>query len=401
MIVKDEGKNLKKCLESAKSLADEIIIVDAGSKDNTKEIATHFTDKIFDFKWNNNFSDAMNFSLQHATKEWILVLDADESISSRDIETIRKLASNKSIIGYRFLTRNYTNNMSVSNFIASDDSYEEGKNYNGWFPSAKIRLFQNNRNIKFYGMLHELVEDSIKKINGRVELADVPVHRIPSENEKAKKEVYLKICKENIKTNPTESSFLELGMLYKELENSDEAAKALQKALEINKEFVPAYIELGIILQTQKKHDDAIKIYRQALKIKPDIPEALFGLGICFFRLGMLDIAKENFEKALELKPNDSRVYVSLGSVYEKLQENENAIKVLQVAISLNPKNPMAYFNLGIALEKEGKKKEAIRAYESALKLRHKKSQQIINKISELKKNLGSISYSYSYSKTL
>ena len=85
MIVKDEENYLEQCLSSAKGLADEIIIVDTGSKDKTKEIAKKFNAKVFDFKWNDDFSAARNESLKHATKDWILVLDADESLSKESV----------------------------------------------------------------------------------------------------------------------------------------------------------------------------------------------------------------------------------------------------------------------------------------------------------------------------
>ena len=80
MITKNEENYLEQCLDSAKEIADEIIIVDTGSTDKTKEIAKSFGAKIVDFKWNEDFSEARNESLKHATKEWILVLDADEEI---------------------------------------------------------------------------------------------------------------------------------------------------------------------------------------------------------------------------------------------------------------------------------------------------------------------------------
>ena len=84
MIVKNEEKNLPRCLESIKNLADEIIVVDTGSDDNSVEIAKSYGAKIGCFKWNNNFSDARNASLNMATKDWIFFLDADEEISKEE-----------------------------------------------------------------------------------------------------------------------------------------------------------------------------------------------------------------------------------------------------------------------------------------------------------------------------
>jgi glycosyltransferase involved in cell wall biosynthesis len=66
MIVKNEEKVLRRCLDPVKGIVDEIIIVDTGSTDNTKEIAKDYTDKIFEFKWNNNFSEARNYAASKA-----------------------------------------------------------------------------------------------------------------------------------------------------------------------------------------------------------------------------------------------------------------------------------------------------------------------------------------------
>src|SRR3989344_364212 len=83
MITKNEEQFLEQCLNSVKELVDEIIIVDTGSTDKTTEIAGKFTDKIYDFKWCDDFSAARNESLKHATKNWILVLDADEQLDQK------------------------------------------------------------------------------------------------------------------------------------------------------------------------------------------------------------------------------------------------------------------------------------------------------------------------------
>ncbi len=84
MIVKNEEKVLARCLDSIKDLMDEIIIVDTGSTDNTKAIAQKYTDKIYDFAWNDNFSDARNFSFQKATMDYIYVPDADEYLDEEN-----------------------------------------------------------------------------------------------------------------------------------------------------------------------------------------------------------------------------------------------------------------------------------------------------------------------------
>ena len=94
MITKNEEKFLELCLNSVKSIVDEIIIVDTGSTDKTKEIAKKFNAKIIDFKWIDDFSAAKNESLKHATRDWVLVLDADEVIEKKDLDKIKNAIEN-------------------------------------------------------------------------------------------------------------------------------------------------------------------------------------------------------------------------------------------------------------------------------------------------------------------
>ena len=78
MIVKNEEAVLDRCLSSIADLMDEIIIIDTGSTDRTKEIAGRYTNKIYDFKWQNDFSAARNFSFSKASMDYIYTADADE-----------------------------------------------------------------------------------------------------------------------------------------------------------------------------------------------------------------------------------------------------------------------------------------------------------------------------------
>lgn len=84
MIVKNEEKLLGRCLNCLKEIADEIIIVDTGSTDNTKKVAAEYTDRIYDFSWTGSFSDARNFSFSKATKDYIYAADADEVLDDEN-----------------------------------------------------------------------------------------------------------------------------------------------------------------------------------------------------------------------------------------------------------------------------------------------------------------------------
>ena len=91
MIVKNEEEVLERCLDSAAGLVDEIVIVDTGSTDRTKEIAARFTNLIFDFPWGDDFAAARNESFAHATMDYCMWLDADDVLLEEDRAAFLKL----------------------------------------------------------------------------------------------------------------------------------------------------------------------------------------------------------------------------------------------------------------------------------------------------------------------
>ncbi len=80
MIVKNEEEGLERCLQSASGIFDEIIIVDTGSADSTREISLRFTDKVYDYVWQDDFAAARNYSLSLAKSEYAMWLDGDDYI---------------------------------------------------------------------------------------------------------------------------------------------------------------------------------------------------------------------------------------------------------------------------------------------------------------------------------
>lgn len=91
MIVRDEELTLERCLTGIKGIVDEIIIVDTGSVDRTKEIAAKFTTKIYDFTWIDDFAAARNYSFSMAQMDYILWLDADDVILEEDRQLLMEL----------------------------------------------------------------------------------------------------------------------------------------------------------------------------------------------------------------------------------------------------------------------------------------------------------------------
>ena len=94
IIVKNEEKNLAACLTSLKDVVDEIIVADTGSTDGTREVARQFTPHVLDFVWCDDFAAARNFAFEHATKDYILWLDADDVLLPEDRARLLELKQN-------------------------------------------------------------------------------------------------------------------------------------------------------------------------------------------------------------------------------------------------------------------------------------------------------------------
>jgi CDP-glycerol glycerophosphotransferase (TagB/SpsB family)/glycosyltransferase involved in cell wall biosynthesis len=146
MMVKNESKYLRKCLESLKPIRDaiesELIIVDTGSTDNTVEIAKEFTDKVYFHEWNSDFSEMRNITIKYCTGEWCLVIDGDEVISNP--EGILQFFSSDEFKKHNtasFSIKNFTSNDSEANFAVF----------------TAPRIFKKDKEFRFEGAVHNQV----------------------------------------------------------------------------------------------------------------------------------------------------------------------------------------------------------------------------------------------------
>jgi glycosyltransferase involved in cell wall biosynthesis len=337
VICRNEEKNIERCLSSIKNIADEIIIVDTGSKDSTINIAKKFTDKIFNFKWGDDFSEARNFAIKNAEKEWILFIDADESISQKDGEKIKELTKKDDFLGFGLIQRNYTNNLGEYGVVSTiNDSYDESRNFYGYVPRRIIRLFKKDSRIKFEGEVHENVGNSILRIGkNKKQNTDIVIHHFGSINaDKEKTRRYIEIEKKSIRDNFLD--YCKIGVQLHSINENEEAEEYLKKSIEKNPSFAYPYTELGVIMIEKNDIEQAKKLLQKAESLQKN-PMTFNYLGIVHGKNKEYAKSIEYFKKAIEMIPINADFHYNLGFAYLNAGKKEDAVREMKIAVTLNP----------------------------------------------------------------
>lgn len=163
MIVKNEESVLARCLDSLKGLYEELIIVDTGSTDRTKEIASKYTDKIFDFTWVNDFSAARNYAFSLATMDYIYSADADEVLDEANRMQFMKLKDNL-LPEIEIVQMKYGNQLKFGTVYNFDEEY-------------RPKLFKRLRSFTWIEPVHEQV-----RLDPVVFDSDIVITHMPETN---------------------------------------------------------------------------------------------------------------------------------------------------------------------------------------------------------------------------
>jgi glycosyltransferase involved in cell wall biosynthesis len=293
MIVRDEEKFLEQCLNSAKEFVDEIIIVDTGSTDRTISIAEKFTNGIHQFEWCDDFSKARNESLKYAAKDWILVLDADETIESRDFLKIKQ-AINSEAKAFR---------LNVVNLTRSGNKI-----------FRLVRLFRNREGFQFRNKIHELIDESIiEKGHNIKELDAAIIHYgiIKSDEEKLKKkaESYISLILKQLEEDPDSPRFNhQAGNAYLQLGDLDSALTYFQKTASINPKYKLIYSDIGQIYFKKGMLKEAIAYYTKSAELNPDNPSPFNNLAVLYGLAGEMDKARQTITELMQRFPENKAV---------------------------------------------------------------------------------------------
>ncbi len=333
LIVKNEEKNIRRCIESFKSVVDEIIIVDTGSEDDTLEIARELGGKIYNYKWENDFSKARNYALDKATGDWIIFLDADEYFYENKANNIRKVIKN--------IPNNKVNGI-LTRHVNIDACDNKIKN-----TEIKIRIFKNSKNIRYSGEIHENVYNNGKALNSIVVSADIlEIYHLGYSNDiitkKAKRN--LELLLESLKNSKDPMIFFYLADCYMILEEYEYVIKYERLFIENSTRTfgynVKPYQNLIFsMIKLNYNFEDTLKEINNAINKFPKHPEFYRQLGDIYYKQSRYTEALDAYLKSIELHKNYDdveyngiesivfKIYYGIGLLYNIKNEQNNALE--------------------------------------------------------------------------
>ena len=324
MIVKNEEKNIKRCLDSIESIADEIIIVDTGSNDETLNICSNYNAKVINHKWNNDFSEARNVSLEYATKDYILFLDADEEISKEDLKKLKALLSSKKLAeGYFFRLTNIINGIEVGEYVV-------------------FRFFKNKKKYRFRGKVHEQIANCIQKHNKDkcIENIDIKIYHYGYDPNKVNIESKYKRNMGILNTYTEEEKdayyFYVLGNEYARITDFKRSIEAYEKSLNLmemkyNYVFYP-YLIMNIVkaYSNEKQFYKSLKFIEEIRLSIPHFKDLYFMECLAYIECGEISKALECLNKYTNCPVGNSYKYPN--NNFEKIYDIKEMKKNLEQA---------------------------------------------------------------------
>ena len=338
MIVRDEEEVLARCLDSVLPAVDEIVIVDTGSRDRTKEIAARYTDKLYDFKWCDDFSAARNYAFSKGSMDYLMWLDADDVLPQSSLQALLYLKKS--------LDPQVTVVMMPYN-VAFDERGRPSFTY------ERERLIKNGAGFQWKGAVHEAIAPRGKILRSNVV---VEHKKIKPGDPDRNLLIYEKQLAEGLKMGPRERFYYARELFYHEryeqtieefenflarpdawLENRLDALQmeamcydllgkpneALQVLLRSLAEDIPRAeicCDIGRHFIDRKNYRAAAFWYETAASREKTTQGGAFinqdcydyipyvQLCVCYYWLGEKELAKKYHRLAKELKPEDPAV---------------------------------------------------------------------------------------------
>ena len=294
MIVKNEAHTIGKCLSHVIDCADELILVDTGSTDNTIAVAKEFGAILHKIEWKDDFSLARNISLSHAHGDWILWLDADDVIPVSSVQIINTLKKEKPDKVYAMTIKNERADGTGTIFL-------------------QARMFPNHQGIFFERPIHEQIMPQASKRGLSMIACDAVIehHGYASPSQlKKKAQRNIEILKNFINNQEAEPvSFVEIADSYQISEDLENALQWYMKVVDFPNidQLFPhiasqAYYGIATIYNRTNKFQEAQGHFQKAHDLCPQRTDVLYGLAICYEMMSNKQMAIKTFYTVFQNK---------------------------------------------------------------------------------------------------
>ncbi|PIR23194.1 MAG: hypothetical protein COV44_04335 [Deltaproteobacteria bacterium CG11_big_fil_rev_8_21_14_0_20_45_16] len=364
LIVRDEESLLEACLSAIPKEVGEIIVVDTGSKDRTREIASRFHPKLYDFEWCDNFAAARNFAASKATRNWILFIDADEIITPPGYQDLIGAMHNQGVDAYDLIERNYTNDLGIKGWrsLSNIDDYPAmAAGFSGFYDSKMVKLYRNYRGLRWERSIHETLEPSCRQLGCALNSTTIVIHHLEglksSKQLKNKSSRYLRAVLKKLQSEPRNAAYwFEAALEFTKNGFLGRADKAYQYAIRFRRNFTEALFNLALLrnacgeyeaaerilqsLRTERRGDvdilshlstsllyqgkwsEAREITQQVLQMNPNLLIPHMNAGVICFELGELEKSRHHFEIALRLAPHAEFAAQAITKIDQDLNES-------------------------------------------------------------------------------
>ncbi len=289
IIAKDEEKNIARCIASVDGLADEIIVVDTGSRDRTAEVARELGAQVFFCPWEEDFSGPKNFALDRARGEWALLMDADDVLSREAHAEILNLTLETDVDGFLLQT--------VS-FLGRSPGLSRVTN-------LQVRLVRNRPQYRYRGRIHERI---LSEPGSRVRAVPLKVYHygyLDSElSGKGKLKRNLRILREAVRQEPSDFNRFNLGM---------------------------EYLRTGRLGQAKAQLE---QVWRHAAPEAGYFPDLVIKLASTYLELAEYEAGLSVLTKGIEQHPKFTDLFLIQGRVYQAMGEYALAARAFETCLS-------------------------------------------------------------------
>ncbi len=338
MIVKDEEENLPACLESVAGLDLELVVVDTGSSDRTREVARRFGARVFDFPWCDSFAAARNEALRHATGDWVFWMDADDRLDAENRARLLALLArlDGAAAGY------------VMECLCLPDPVSRSATR-----VDHLRLFRNLPGLRWRYRVHEQILPALLEAGADIRWSDVVVRHTGYQDPALRARKLgrdLRLLELERAERPDDPfTLFNLGSVRREQGQFAEAAALFRRSLDLSEPRASIVRKLYALLAQchgqRGEHRLALEACREGRRLYPEDAELLFRQGVAHRERGEAAEAEASWLQLLRLPPGRY-----LASVEEGLRTH------------------LPRHNLALLCEEQGRLGEAREHWEAALR---------------------------------